>query len=142
MSSIRYPPSTCSERGERLRTALSLAESIDEARRIEQRRRAKEKRRIMEKERRKAIRNARQRQRDAKRKVSFKVPIGFFKNFRVLPLDVLCSHIELRPYRLLVGHYMDIERRDEHENRLTVYIWMSEIGKHWRQLTHYLSHCL
>lgn len=70
---FRYPPSTCSERGERLRTALSVAESIDEARRIEQRRRAKERRKIMEKERRKAIRNAKKRQQDAKKKVSFKV---------------------------------------------------------------------
>ncbi len=73
----RYPPSTDSERGRRLRTALSMAESIDEDRRAEQRARAKEKRKQMEKERKKAIRNARLRQKEAKsrRNVSFKVCI-------------------------------------------------------------------
>ncbi len=72
---FRYPPSTESERGRRLRTALSIAESIDDARRSEQRKRAKERRKAMEKERRKAIRNARQRQKEAKMKktVSFQV---------------------------------------------------------------------
>ena len=71
---LRYPSSTESERGRRLRTALSLAESIDEDRLAEQRKRRKERRKEMEKERRKAIRAARQRQKEAKKKsVSFNV---------------------------------------------------------------------
>lgn len=74
-SILRYPESTESERGQRLRTALSMAESIDEGRKIEQRKRAKEKRKIMEKERKKAIRAAKQRQKEAKMKknIQFKV---------------------------------------------------------------------
>ncbi|KAI0239141.1 hypothetical protein LSAT2_010110 [Lamellibrachia satsuma] len=68
----RYPPSTGSERGRRLRSALSMAESIDDERRMEQRQIAKEKRRIMMKERRKAIRAAKQRLKDAKMKKSVK----------------------------------------------------------------------
>ena len=75
---FRYPPSTDSERGRRLRTALSMAESIDEARRAEQRARAKEKRRLMEKERRKAIRNARQRQKEAKSKKNVQFKVGVY----------------------------------------------------------------
>ena len=72
--SLRYPPSTESERQVRLRTALSMAESIDEGRRAEQRARAKERRKQMEKERKKAIRAAKQRQKEAKlkRHASFK----------------------------------------------------------------------
>ena len=71
---LRYPSSTESERGRRLRTALSLAESIDEDRLAEQRKRRKERRKEMEKERRKAIRAARLRQKEAKKKsVSFNV---------------------------------------------------------------------
>ena len=71
---LRYPPSTESERQVRLRTALSMAESIDEGRRAEQRARAKERRKQMEKERKKAIRAAKQRQKEAKlkRHASFK----------------------------------------------------------------------
>ncbi|ELU03775.1 hypothetical protein CAPTEDRAFT_221083 [Capitella teleta] len=67
---IKYPPSTDTERGRRLRAALSVAESIDEARRAEQRRRAKEKRKEMERERRKAIRASKQRQKDARRRLN------------------------------------------------------------------------
>ena len=75
----RYPASTDSERGERLRTALSAAESIDEVRRAEQKRLAKERRKIQERERRKAVRNARRMQREAKlmsRNVNFQVNLG------------------------------------------------------------------
>ncbi|KAK2187817.1 hypothetical protein NP493_153g02003 [Ridgeia piscesae] len=68
----RYPPSTGSERGRRLRSALSMAESIDDERRAEQRQIAKEKRRIMMKERRKAIRAAKQRLKESKMKKSVK----------------------------------------------------------------------
>ena len=66
----RYPPSTDSERGRRLRTALSVADSIDEGRLAEQRQRAKERRKMVEKERKKAVRAARQRQKEAKMRKS------------------------------------------------------------------------
>ena len=58
-----------------MRTALSIAESIDEGRKVEQRKRAKEKKKKMEKERRKAVKAARQRLKEAKMKknVKFKV---------------------------------------------------------------------
>ena len=77
----RYPPSTGSERGRRLRSALSMAESIDDERRAEQRRIAKEKRRIMMKERRKAIRAAKQRLKESKMKKSVKFEVSLkYKN--------------------------------------------------------------
>ncbi|XP_013386604.1 uncharacterized protein LOC106156055 isoform X2 [Lingula anatina] len=63
----RSPGSTGSERGRRLRTALSVAEEIDEARKAEKKKKALERRKKMEKERRKALRAARARQREAKR---------------------------------------------------------------------------
>ncbi|CAH1792455.1 unnamed protein product [Owenia fusiformis] len=63
----RYPQSTDSERGQRLRTALSMAESIDEARRTEIRQKMRERRRIMEKERKKAVRAAKARQAELKK---------------------------------------------------------------------------
>lgn len=52
-----------------------MAESIDEVRRAEQKLKAKERRKIMEKERKKAVRNAKRRQREAKlqKNVSFQV---------------------------------------------------------------------
>lgn len=73
----RQPSSTETQRAERLRTALSLAESIDEARQAEIRRKAKERRAEMERERKKAIRAAKKRQREAKMRkgVSFQVSL-------------------------------------------------------------------
>ena len=62
----RYPSSTGSERGRRLRTALSMAESIDEARRLEQRRKIRERKAMMEKERKKAVRAAKQKLKEQK----------------------------------------------------------------------------
>lgn len=44
----RYPPSTASERASRLKTALSVAESIDEGKRLARRRRLREQREEME----------------------------------------------------------------------------------------------
>ena len=72
---FRYPESTHSERGRRLRTALSVADSIDEAKKLVLRQRAQEKRNEQEKERKKAIKAAKRRQKEArlKKNVSFKV---------------------------------------------------------------------
>ena len=66
VSLLRHPSSTGSERGRRLRSALSVAESIEEARRAEARRKARERRAMMEKERKKAVRAARQRLKEIK----------------------------------------------------------------------------
>ena len=44
----RYPPSTASERATRLKTALSVAESIDEGKRLARRQRMREQREEME----------------------------------------------------------------------------------------------
>nr|KAG5695957.1 hypothetical protein BaRGS_017538 [Batillaria attramentaria] len=64
----RYPGSAASERARRLQKALILAEDIDDERRAEKKREALERRKEMERERKKAIRAAYARQREAKKK--------------------------------------------------------------------------
>ena len=64
----RVPGSAASERARRLQKALILAEDIDDERRVEKRREALERRKEMERERRKAVKAAYARQREAKKK--------------------------------------------------------------------------
>ncbi|KAK7103819.1 hypothetical protein V1264_018644 [Littorina saxatilis] len=64
----RVPGSAASERAKRLQKALILAEDIDDERRAEKKREALEKRKEMERERRKAIKAAYARQKEAQKK--------------------------------------------------------------------------
>ncbi|XP_070180134.1 regulator of G-protein signaling 22-like isoform X6 [Littorina saxatilis] len=65
---MRVPGSAASERAKRLQKALILAEDIDDERRAEKKREALEKRKEMERERRKAIKAAYARQKEAQKK--------------------------------------------------------------------------
>ncbi|XP_025105265.1 regulator of G-protein signaling 22-like isoform X4 [Pomacea canaliculata] len=64
---VRYPGSGASERAKRLQKALIIAEDIDDERKAERKREGLERRKEMERERRKAIKAAYARQKEAKK---------------------------------------------------------------------------